>query len=150
MRARIDGAWREVTSGRVRIAGTWKNIATVRVYVGGAWKDAESFFAPFTALTVSPETIERFAEVGTTLTTQAATATPTGGTPPYTYAWSRVSGDTSISITSPTSASTTFSRFVAAETTYSAVFQCVATDALGVSQTDTVTVSITGFTLSEG
>ena len=122
----------------------------MRVYVGGAWKDAESFFAPFTALNIAPDPIARTGEVGTTRQTVAAVATPTGGTPTFTYAWTRVSGDTGFTINSPSSASTTFSRFVADEVTYSAVFQCAATDALGVTRTDTVSVSITGVAFSGG
>ena len=150
MRVRADGAWREVSTGRVRVGGAWKDLASVRVYVGGAWKESKSFFAPFSALTIAPDPINRFGDVGTTLTTQSATATPTGGTIPITYAWTRVSGDTGFTITSASSASTTFSRFLAAETTYSAVFQCTATDALGVVRSDTVSVSVTGTMIAEG
>ena len=150
MRVRTSGAWKEVSSGRVRVAGAWKNLVRVRAYIGGAWKDVASFTQPYTALTVTPETIDRLGEVGTTVTTQSATGTPTGGRSPFTYAWTRVSGDTGFTIVSPTSATTTFRRFVNDEVTYTAVFRCTATDADGVSQNDTVTVEIQGFVLSPG
>jgi hypothetical protein len=45
----------------------------------------------------------------TTLTTAPTTATASGGTAPYTYAWTWINGGTGITIDSPTSASTTFS-----------------------------------------
>lgn len=147
MRTRIDGAWREVTGGRVYIGGAWKELASVRVYVGGAWKDAESFFPPFAALNIAPDPVDATGRVGVAKLTPAVTATPTGGTPPFTYAWTRVSGDTGFTINSPAAASTTFTRTPADEVTYSAVFQCAATDALGTTRTDTVSVSVTGVTI---
>lgn len=71
---------------------------------------------------------------GTTATTAATTATPSGGTGPYTYLWTRTSGDTFVSATSPTAASTTFSRAgIAPSATYTATFGVVATDSLAAS-----------------
>lgn len=147
MRVRTSGAWKEVSGGRVRVAGAWKNLARIRAYVGGAWKDVATFTQPFTALTVAPASISRLGEVGTTVTTQAAVATPTGGRAPFNYSWARLSGDTGFTITSASSASTTFQRFVAAETTYSAVFRCTCTDADSVVRADDVSVEVQGFEL---
>ena len=150
MRARIDGSWREITSGRVRVGNAWKDLASIRVFVGGAWREAKSFFAPFTALNITPDPNSNTRQTGAVRQTVASVATPTGGTPPFTYAWTRVSGDTGFTITSPSSSSTTFSRFISDEVTYAAVFQCVATDALGISRSDTVSVSITGVAFEGG
>lgn len=62
-------------------------------------------------------------------TTGTVTAMPTNGTPAYTYAWTYVSGDATIGVNSPTSASTSFSRSGMANLTeYDAVWRCTVTD----------------------
>lgn len=84
------------------------------------------------------------AKVGTAifLRTAAVTATPSGGTAPYGYTWTRVSGDT-LTIDSPTSASTTFYYFSAAATwSVSGVYRCTVTDSTGATATRDITVSI--------
>lgn len=66
---------------------------------------------------------------GASGTTPASTCAATGGVPAYTYAWTYVSGDASITCTSPTSASTTFSRTGMVDgTTYEALWKCTVTD----------------------
>jgi hypothetical protein len=64
--------------------------------------------------------------------TDTTTATPTGGTSPYTYAWQYVSGDTA-TVTSASSAATTFSRSVFMSpgdptVELSGVYRCQVTD----------------------
>lgn len=72
----------------------------------------------------------------------ASSAAATGGTAPYTYAWTYVSGDTSIGATSPTSASTTFGRSSMADmTTYTASWKCTVTDSVAATATATIGVS---------
>lgn len=79
-----------------------------------------------------------------TVSTNSSTVSVSGGTPPYTYAWSRQSGSTQINANSPSSASTIFSRvnqpIGASE---SAIFICTVTDsAARTTQTNTVTADI--------
>jgi hypothetical protein len=81
---------------------------------------------------------------GTTssLTTAGVTATPAGGTAPYTYSWAKVSGD-AITVNSPTSATTTFSATgLALDEERSAVFRVTCTDAGALSATRDITVTI--------
>jgi len=66
---------------------------------------------------------------GTAVTLQTAVTTVVGGVPPYTYLWTRVSGDTEVGPISGTSASTKFSAYFASPDTYSTVYKCVVTDA---------------------
>lgn len=78
-------------------------------------------------------------------TTGAITATPAGGVTPHTYAWARVSGDASISISSATVAAPTWSASGTAPETKSAVWRCTVTDAAGVavvSSNVTITVEM--------
>jgi hypothetical protein len=78
-----------------------------------------------------------------TVTTNAVTVTPTGGTAPYTYAWAYVSGDT-FTIDASTAATTTFTRTVGSSTMYSAVYRCTVTDAAAATATIDVTVTAWG------
>lgn len=86
------------------------------------------------AVSVSPASRST---VGSTssLTSDAVTATAAGGTAPYTYAWTKLSGG-SVTITSPTAATTTFSATgMLTGESRTAYFNCTVTD----TATDTVT-----------
>ncbi|MEL7445567.1 MAG: hypothetical protein AAGK02_07115 [Pseudomonadota bacterium] len=74
-------------------------------------------------------------------TTNSVTASATGGTGPYTYAWSKVSGDT-FTVNGPSAASTSFSATVSAGETKSAVYKVTATDSLTATGSAQVSVSI--------
>lgn len=78
-------------------------------------------------------------------TTAPFTATPTGGTGPYTYAWSQVSGDLSITIGSPTSATTQFSATITSSDYIVGTFVCQVTDSGAlVANSNTVNVAFQG------
>lgn len=92
--------------------------------------------------TASPSSLSK---TGTTasITTASTTVTPTGGTTPYTYAWVRNSGSTSIAVDSASAATTTFTgTSLASGTTYSAVFRCTVTDNVAATKTVDVNVEI--------
>lgn len=67
-----------------------------------------------------------------TVTTDTSTVSVSGGSPPYTYAWSRISGATVFNPTAASAATSAFSRTslpVGGNDT--ATFICTVTDALG-------------------
>lgn len=76
------------------------------------------------------------------VTTNAVTVTPTGGTGPYTYAWTLETGN--FTIISPTSASTTFRSAVAAGEVVEDVATCTVTDSLAATASVTIGVAIYG------
>lgn len=79
------------------------------------------------------------------VTTGPTTTTASGGVPGYTYAWEYVSGDT-LTVTNPTSATTTFSRLAAEGTEFIGVYRCEVTDAAsGVVYTNNVTATVLGY-----
>jgi hypothetical protein len=74
-----------------------------------------------------------------TVTTDTVTVTALGGTGPYTYAWTTVSGDT-FTVTAPTGATTAFQTTVAVGEDKSGIYRCTVTD--DVAATYTVDVSV--------
>ena len=78
---------------------------------------------------------------GTTaaLTTDPVTVTATGGTAPYTYAWTELSHDhptTAPAINSPTAATTDFTQTnIGPGESYSAQFRCTVTDSASPANT---------------
>lgn len=70
-----------------------------------------------------------------------ATCNVTGGYPPYTYSWERVSGTTTFETLSPTAATTAWRSFQAPGT-ISAFYKCVVTDSLGFSVDSSNTVEV--------
>jgi len=76
-------------------------------------------------------------------TTGLATANVTGEVGPVTFLWERVSGDSQISIDSPTSSSTTFSASGNLGKEFFATFRVTVTDTgnADLETTDTITVS---------
>ena len=65
-------------------------------------------------------------------TTGICSCTPTGGTGPYTFAWSQISGDSGWSAVFPTNSSTQFSFTGAADPAMGA-FACTVTDSTGLT-----------------
>ncbi|NUS39398.1 MAG: hypothetical protein HOQ02_10300 [Lysobacter sp.] len=77
--------------------------------------------------TASPASVSGSRNTAGTVVTSASTASGSGGTV-SSYAWEYVSGDTGFTISTPSSASTTFSTNVSAvRQNVSAVFRCKVT-----------------------
>ena len=70
---------------------------------------------------------------GTATTLQTAVVTVVGGTLPYTYLWTRVSGAADIGPINGTSSSTKFSAYHAGLGSYETVYKCVVTDGAAAS-----------------
>ena len=108
--------------------------ANVSIYLGNYGS------APPLAATGSPLALlgERAGPGTQTVSSDYARISPTGGTSPYTYAWTKVSGDTMTPSSGGTSAVTKFSYSLAINTALTAVYRCTVTDAAS----DTVTVDV--------
>ena len=126
-----SGAWRKATRGEIYIGGAWRSFTRAEAYIGATWRTVLSFAKPF-SLNVSA--FARGFRNATrpspgTVVTDPATATPAGGTAPYSYSWSIISG--TATITTPTQATTTFSAFVNANSIKNATASVTCTDARG-------------------
>lgn len=140
MRFSSGGAFKEVSGGSVRIAGAWKQLVKARVFVGGAWREAATFIQPLSA-TASPASVQGGRVGSGNVTTAQTTVTPTGGQPPYTYAWTRTLG--AGNITTPTSSATRFTQLLDNGQELTGTFRCTVTDNLGASVTADVSATFT-------
>ena len=131
----VAGAWKPVVSAQVFVAGAWKAVATVQAYQG-AWKDAGSYAPP---MTVTAPDVSGYTS-NATIRTNPTTATPAGGTGPYTYSWVKLSGQGTAD--TPTSATTTFT-VAGAFAGYSdtGVYQVTVTDARATTAQATITAT---------
>lgn len=137
----ISGAWRSITRAEAQIGGGWRSITRGEAYINGAWRTILSFAQPLT-LSVPPE-VEAYAFSPKPMTqiarTGPITATPFGGTAPYSYNWTISSGVASIE--SPFTATTSFSASVPSGGQRFAVASVTCTDARGVTATGTCSIT---------
>lgn len=131
MEAFIGGAWRTISRGEAYVGGQWRSLKRGEAYRSGGWNGIASFVPPI-IVSVSPTSIDGNSSPPTPQTmpviTGFVTATPIGGTPPYTYLWSCTD---SVNVNYPTNASTSFGRSVPAETSINATATVTVTDANG-------------------
>lgn len=135
MKVNIGGSLKPVTSAKINVAGALKVMSRVRHNVAGALKDGASFYVALSA-SASPNPAYGTA-VANPVYSSAVTVTPSGGYAPYTYSWAKIAGVGSI--TSSTSATTTFYASVAPDTPTDGVFRCTITD----SHSSTFTIDVT-------
>lgn len=121
----------------ITLAKRWTGSAWVDIALPGGGGSSVTVTTDKKIVTASLDTHSMVSE----MTSPPITATATGGTGPYTYLWTKYSGNSAIVPDSPTSATTTFSANVPRDTSYTTSFQVLATDSLGV--TDTAIVSVT-------
>jgi hypothetical protein len=140
MQVRFGGAWKSISGAKAYVAGAWRNVVAIKGYVDGTWVDLATLTSPMT-LSVSPSTVAGSGTLSAVLTVPA-TATPVGGSAPFTYSWVKQSGGNIIAL-SQTSASTRFQGAdMAVLETRTAVFRCTCTDSLGTVRTADVSVSV--------
>lgn len=146
---RWDGAtWVDVASIKRWDGAAWVAITTYKRWDGSAWIDIAipgggggSF-----SVTISPGTASGLVvsdALNVTVTSNSVTATPSGGTGPYTYAWTRFSGDSAVSANSPSSATTTFSAIVPKWDSREATMRVTVTDSLSATATADIFVGLT-------
>lgn len=133
---------RETTNSTKQAAETAQASASAATTAAAAASStAQQSGANDFTVTVSPAALVRLASsLGVLTTDEPAVVTPTGGTGPYTYAWTKAAGDT-LTVTSASAASTTFSANPAGGT-LSAQYMCTVTDSLAATAAITVGVTI--------
>ena len=132
---------REINAIQVR-DGTNTTRDINAVYVRDSNNVSRLVFSTASTLTVSiaPQPVAGYEFATGVVTTDAAVATPSGGTAPYTYLWTLISytNPTMPAINAATSASSDFTQ-TGVVTYDEAVFRCTVTDALAFTAYDEVT-----------
>lgn len=117
----------------------WVDITIAKRWDGSAWVDILGAGGSPTGLQVTIDgfavstvicvaNIDPFCPFVSQVTTASITAVASGGTGAGpTYSWQFISGDSSITATNPTSATTAFTTSVNRNATKNAVFKCVVT-----------------------
>lgn len=139
------GTLRTIVRGSVMVDGTLRPLKSVRVRDSGG-----TLRTVFSGLKVSSNftSFTGFGSYEPVISSPTCVVTPTGGTAPYTYAWTLVgtNGLGLAAIDAPTSASTTFSATSLSDfLPLEATFRCTVTDAGSVVGTIDVRVSFTKF-----
>lgn len=125
MTATIGTASGNKTVVNITVGTSSGNKAVLLGYVGTSGGN-KLFFAALSA-TASPSGVSG-ANTLPAVTTNASTATPSGGFGPFTYSWAFVSGD-AITVLSPTTASTAFrGSAMSVGEIRNAIFRCTVTD----------------------
>jgi hypothetical protein len=137
------GTLRTVVRASVMAGGTLRPLKSVKVKDSGG-----TLRTVFAGLNVTPNysAVSGFGTTTPIYSTPTTVVTATGGTGPYTYLWTVVEDDAlgTPSITSSTSASTTFqSTDLANFTPHTVTFRCTVTDSLAVTGSCDVTVVFT-------
>lgn len=96
------------------------------------------------SLTLNVPFLYEFSDTGGTQTTSSATVTASGGTAPYTYAWTKTSGDT-LTLSGASSNTTTFAGDPSLDSdgTLTAEYKCTVTDSAGSPLTANVSIGVT-------
>lgn len=121
-----SGAWGQIAQPYVNHTGVWKNCVGVFAKSGGVW---QTIWPQPLSGSITPGTGVNWNGVGNS---PAVTATPTGGVPPYTYAWTQVgtsAGPGTLIANSPSAATTTFKETPNGGAV--ATWRCTITDHLG-------------------
>lgn len=135
---RLTRPWYEYMTGGVRYSqnvNTGVSQARAEAAAAQATASAASTTAQAVAtngftVTISVPVLYEFSENGGTQTTAGVTVTASGGTGPYTYAWTKTSGDT-LTLSGPSSNNTTFAGDPSLddEGILIAEYKCTVTDA---------------------
>lgn len=141
----FSGVWRAPSRGEVVFGGAFRRLTRGEAYINGQWRPTFTFIPPL-SLTATPRISgSRYTQKPTNgiVTSNYATATPSGGAGPFNYSWGVIDGPATIG--TPDSAVTNVSAFVAANNAVEGniIVQC--TDSLG-SQAS----AIVGYTLTNG
>lgn len=137
------GTLRTITTAWAYHGGILRRLRKAQVLEDDTLRTVATFAAPL-SVSISPDLVFGYEEAASTVTTSSATAVPSGGSAPFTYAWEIVtsSGFTPSTANSPSSATTTFSK-VMAPTTNEDTWRVTVTDSFGTTATDTVIAQFT-------
>jgi hypothetical protein len=147
---RWDGAaYVDLTVAKRWDGAAWVNLTIAKRWDGAAWQDIPGVVggSGFSAVANKSVCVGSVfdptpAPLFATVTSDSVTVTASGGTGPYTYAWTRVSGDSAISATAASAATTAFTATVPRDGERVGVWRCTVTDSLAATASVDVGVEL--------
>lgn len=146
---RWDGAaYVDLTTLKRWDGAAWVDLTIAKRWDGAAWQDLAGFGGGGSgfSVTVSPGAAVGLlftpepASLFQTVTTSNVTASAAGGTGPYTYSWTYVSGSSAHIPSNPSGATTNWSATQPKNSTRQSVWRVTATDSLSATATADVAV----------
>jgi hypothetical protein len=145
IKAQAAGSLRVITAVKVKVAGVVRSCSSVKVMSGGTLRTVFSAPSSTLALSLNYSSLS-VTGAASSLTSAIVTGTATGGTGPYTYAWTRTvdPGYATVTANSPAAASTSFtaSGLISSEPD-NATYRCTVTDSLGATAAADVALTFT-------
>ena len=137
----IAKRWDGASHVDLTLAKRWDGASWVDITLPGGGGGTLSATADINPVTT--ETIEFEGHFTHNLTSYLVTVTAAGGTGPYTYAWTRLYGSSTVLCDAPTSAATRFSCSIYSGNTRTAVYRCTVTDSLSATAYVDISVIMT-------
>lgn len=140
----IGGSWRNITGGKIFLGGSWRNITRGKIYKGGAWLDGPAFTSTLAVVDMpSIVNVSGSSASPITLDSGVITATPSGGVPPYSYAWSIINDlGPAMTLSSTATASTSAHAVLSAGDFAQSALRVTVTDSIGSTATADATVTL--------
>lgn len=140
---KISDAWHALSAVRCKIGGSWKTVVGGYVKIGSNWHPfLGSGGGASLTVTQTVGTISGSRSDAGSVTSSSALGIVTNGTAAFTYAWTKVSGDT-FTINTATAISTTFTTTLTNGQSKSGVYKLTVTDSLAATASANVTVNLT-------
>lgn len=144
----VADVWKSLhatTPIKVKVAGAWKTVTGVGVKDNGIWNEVFGTITPSSgALAVAAIPAVNTGRVGAGMClSDVATAVPSGGTAPYTYVWTKVSG-TTLEMSAATAVSTRFAGAVPKNGNITSTYRVTVTDAVLTTASADVAITLSG------
>ncbi len=149
-------SWFDLTTAKRWNGVAWIDLTVAKRWNGTSWIDIALPGGPppgSVVATMSPGAVSGSVSGVTpavrSVTSNFATLTVAGGTGPYAYQWTRVSGSSGVLITAPNANSTSFHAAVPKGDTRQATMRCTVTDSLSASSFADVLVTLSYINLGD-
>lgn len=143
-----NGAWRQLARGEVFIGGAWRTLRSSETYKNGAWVQSASFVTPLMVIANDVTRGGFYSTSATRTVSGTSSALPSGGIAPYSYSWVILSGPATVG--SPSTASTSITATIAAETQVTGAARVTVTDAVGTVANADITYSLSNYSRPGG
>lgn len=135
---RSSSAWSDLSTFKRRSSGAWAQVQNAYRRLGTTWVAVWTSFTTTLSSSLVGQTVNP--QMGVITYNGSITSTPSGGTSPFTYSWTRVAGSTPTTFSNTTAQTASWTFLDGAGLGGTITFQCVTTDATGLQSVKQITV----------